>query len=149
MHVARRDYFDQREDLEQIVRISQRWEQATANRNRDAEWKVNRRLDAWLEREVRESRNHRYTQRVRSLSHELAALEQRRHYTRGYNGRGQHDRGHPGRGHYDRGHYARSYPSYHESKARILDELVRLSERQVQRAEANLRYPHRPSFAYR
>lgn len=144
MHVARRDYFDQREDLEQIVRISQRWEQATANRNRDAEWKVNRRLDAWLEREVRESRNQRYTQRVLSLSEELAALEQRRHYARRYNGRGHYDRGHHGRG-----YYARSYRSYYENKARILDELVRLSERQVQRAEANLRYPYRPSFAYR
>jgi len=148
MHVARRDYFDQREDLEQIVRISQRWEQVTANRNRDAQWNINRRLDAWLEREIRESvrepRNQRYTQRVRVLSHELTALEQRRHYTRGYNGRGNH-----GRGHYDRGHAARSYRSYYETKARILNELVRLSERQVQRAEANLRYPYRVSFAHR
>jgi hypothetical protein len=153
MHVARRDYFDQREDLEQIVRISQRWEQATANRNRDAQWNINRRLDAWLEREihesVREPRSQRYTQRVRVLRHELATLEQRRHYTRGYNGRGHYERGHHGRGHYDRGHAARSYRSYYENKARILHELVRLSERQVQRAEANLHYPYRVSLAHR
>jgi hypothetical protein len=148
MHVARRAYFDQREDLEQIASISQRWEQATANRNRDAQWNINRRLDAWLEREihesVREPRNQRYTQRVRVLKHELATLEQRHHHTRGYNGRG-----HRGRGHYDRGHAARSYRSYYENKARILDELVRLSERQVQRAEANLHYPYRVSLAHR
>ena len=72
-------YFDQRQDLEQIVRIAERWEQATANRDRHAQSKVDRRLDAWLEREIRESirepHNHRYTRRVRALSDELAMLE--------------------------------------------------------------------------
>lgn len=140
MHVARRAYFDQRKDLEQIVKISERWDQATANRNREAQWKVNRRLDAWLEREIRESvrepRSRHYTERVRGLSHELAKLERRRHYSRGYQGRGYQGRG----------HYARNY---HQEKASILNELIQLSERQLQRAEANLHYPNRPSFAYR
>lgn len=144
MHVPRRAYSEQREDLEQIVRIRQRWERATAERNRDARWKVNRRLDAWLEREVRESirepHNQRYTQRVRVLSNELVKLERGRYYERGYRGHG--DRG-------DRGHRSHSPRSYHERKAAILNELVRLSERQVRRAEANLHYRYRYSLARR
>lgn len=143
MHVARRDYFDQREDLEQIVRISERWERATAERNADAQWKVNRRLDAWLEREIRESvrepRGQRYQQRIRSLRDELARLERSRYRGHGY-------RGHGNRGHRYRGH---SQGGYLAKKAVILDELVRLSERQVQRAAANLRSPYRLSFARR
>lgn len=141
MHVARRAHSDQREDLDQIVRISQRWERATAERNRDAQWKVNRRLDAWLEREVRESirepHNQRYTQRVRLLSNELVKLERGRYYERSY------------RGHGYRGYRGHSPRSYHERKAAILNELVQLSERQVQRAKANLHYPYRLSVARR
>ena len=143
MLVARRAYSEQREDLEQIVRISQRWEQATAERNRDVQWKVNRRLDAWLEREIRESirepHNQRYTQRVRLLSDELVKLERGRYHERSYRSRGYRGRGY-------RGHSPRSY---HERKAAILRELVHLSERQVRRAEANLHYPYRLSVARR
>jgi len=143
MHVARQDYFDQREDLEQIVRISERWERATAERNSEAQWKVNRRLDAWLDREIRESvrepRGQHYQQRIRSLRDELARLERTRYRGRGY-------RGHGHRGH---GYRGRSQGGYLAKKAVILDELVRLSERQVQRAAANLRYPYRLSFARR
>ncbi|MGB3049733.1 MAG: hypothetical protein WBB42_01955 [Polyangiales bacterium] len=142
-HLARRAYFDEREDLEQIVRISERWERATAERNSDAQWKVNRRLDAWLEREIRESphdpRNQRYTQRVRLLRYELVSLERSRN--RGYV--------HNGRGHNGRGHNARSHGGYFTKKASILNELVRLSERQVQLAEARLHAPYRLSVAYR
>ncbi len=141
--VARQDYFDQREDLEQIVRISERWERVTSERNPDAQWKVNRRLDAWLEREIRESvrepRGQRYQQRLRSLRDELARLERSRYRGRGYRGHG--NRGQRYRGHNQGGYLAK--------KALILDELVRLSERQVQRAAANLHYPHRLSFARR
>jgi hypothetical protein len=133
---ARRAYFDQREDLEQIVRISARWETATANRNRNAQWKVNRRLDAWIEREIRESvrepGNQRYMYRVRQLQSELVSIERSRHR---------------GRGHYERGRHGLG--GYFAKKASILNELVRLSERQVQRARANLRYPYRLSFARR
>ncbi len=130
---ARRAYSDQREDLQQIVRISQRWEQATAERNRDAQWRVNRQLDGWLEREVRESirepQSQRYTQRVRVLRNELVKLERGRYSEHSYRGR--------------------RLGSYHQRKAAILNELVQLSERQVQRAEANLHYPHRLSVARR
>jgi len=148
MHIARQDYFDQREDLEQIVRINERWERATAMRNLDAQWKVNRRLDAWLEREMRESvrepHGQRYQQRLRSLRDELARLERSRY--RGHGNRGHGYRGHGNRGQRYRGH---NQGGYLAKKALILDELVRLSERQVQRAAANLRYPYRLSFARR
>ena len=140
---ARRAYFDQRTDLEQIVRISERWEQASARRDRHAEANVDRRLDAWLEREIRESiaepYNRRYTQRVRQLSGELATLERR----------GHHGRGHHGRGHYGHGQQAKARGGYYGKKARILHELVALSERQVQRARAGIRQPFPMSLAHR
>ena len=145
---GRRAYFDQRQDLEQIVSIATRWERATANHNRHAQANADRQLDAWLAREIRESSreryNYGYAQRVRLLSDELAALEYRKH-----NGNGHHGRGHQGRGHQGRGHQGRDPRGYYENKARILDELVFLSERQVQRAQANVRYPLRLSFAHR
>jgi hypothetical protein len=139
---ARRAYFDQRQDFEQIVRITERWEEATARRDRHAQSKVNRRLDAWLEREIRESvrepRNHGYTRRVRVLSDELAMLERHRRKGNGHNGYG-----------HGRGHQARGHAGYYGKKARILNELVELSERQVHRARANVRYPYQRSFANR
>ena len=155
---ARRRYFDQRQDLEQIVRIAERWEQAAANRDRHAQWKVDRRLDAWLEREIRESirepHYHRYTQRVRLLSDELAKLEQKKHHDRGYRSHGYpshgyRSHGYQGHGYDSRGHEGRGHGGYYRKKARILDELVMLSERQVQRAQANVRDPFLLSFAHR
>ena len=147
-HFARRTYFDQREDLQQIVRISERWARATAEGNPDAQWKVNRRLDAWLEREIRESarepRGQHYQQRIRSLRDELARLERSRYRGHGYRGHGY--RGHGYRKH---GYRKHGQDSYVAKKAVILDELVMLSERQVQRAAANLRYPYQFSFARR
>ena len=141
--LARRAYADQREDLAQIVRISERWERATANRNPDAQWKVNRRLDRWLEREIRESMreagNQRYAHRIRLLRNELASLEGARVYRRGHQGHGRGARGYHGRAH----------GGYFANKARILDELVWLSERQVQIAELRVRAPYRLSFARR
>jgi len=145
---VRRAYFDQRQDLEEINRIAEGWEQATANRDRHAQWKVDRRLDAWLEREIRESirepHNHRYSQRVRMLSDELATLERG-----GHQGRGHYEYGHKGRGHSDHGHRGRDYRGYYGKKARILDELVQLSEGQAHRARAGVRYPFQLSFAHR
>jgi len=127
---AQRAYFDQRQDLEQIVRIAERWEHA------------------WLEREIRESirepHHHRYTQRMRLLSDELARLERKKKHGHGYDGRGYDGRGYERRGYEGRGHRG-----YYRNKARILDELVMLSERQVQHARANVRYPFRLSFAHR
>ncbi|MBW2379608.1 MAG: hypothetical protein JRG70_08670 [Deltaproteobacteria bacterium] len=145
---AQRAYFDQRQDLEQIVRIAERWEHAVASRDRHAQWKIDRRLDAWLEREIRESirepHHHRYTQRMRLLSDELARLERKKKHGHGYDGRGYDGRGYERRGYEGRGHRG-----YYRNKARILDELVMLSERQVQHARANVRYPFRLSFAHR
>ena len=142
-YYARRAYFDQRQDLQQIVAIANRWERATASGDRHAQWKVDQRLDAWLAREIRESsrehHNHRYAQRVRLLSDELASLERRT-----YDGRGHGGYVHQGRGHGGRGRHG-----YYTKKARILEELVGLSERQLERARANIGYPLRPSFAYR
>ena len=142
-YYARRAYFDQQQDLQQIVTIANRWERATASGDRHAQWKVDQRLDAWLAREIRESsrehHNHRYAQRVRLLSDELASLERRT-----YDGRGHGGHAHQGRGHGGRGRHG-----YYTKKARILEELVGLSERQLERARANIGYPLRPSFAYR
>jgi len=150
---TRRAYFDQREDLAQIVRIAERWEHATANRDRHAQSKVDRRLDTWLEREIRESvrepHNYRYTQRVRVLSDELAMLERRGHQGRGHNGHAYKSRGHNGHGYKDRGYYGGVDRGYSAKKARILNELIELSERQVHRAQASMRHPFRLSFAYR
>ena len=153
---ARRAYFDQRTDLEQIVRISERWEQASARRDRHAEANVDRRLDAWLEREIRESiaepYNRRYTQRVRQLSGELATLERRGHHGRGHHGRGHYGHGQQAKGHggyYGHGQQAKAYGGYSGKKARILHELVALSERQVQRARAGIRQPFPMSLAHR
>ena len=150
---VRRAYFDQRQDLEQIIRIAERWEQATANRDRHAQWKVDRRLDAWLAREIRESirepHNHHYTHRVRLLGDELAMLERRKSRGHGYYDRGYHGQRHHGREYYGRGHQGRGHHGYYGKKARILDELVQLSQRQVHRAEDSMRYPFRLSFAYR
>jgi hypothetical protein len=145
---TRRAYFDQRQDLEQIVQIAEGWEQATANRSPHAQWKVDRRLDAWLEREIRESirepSNHRYTERVRILSDELAMLERRRH-----NGRGHYEGGHQERGHHGHARRGHGQRGYYGDKARILDELVALSEQQVHRARAGVRYPFQMLYAYR
>jgi hypothetical protein len=160
MHDARRAYFDERQDLEQIVSIVNQWERATANRNRHAQSKADRRLDAWLDREIRESvrepYNHRYTQRVRALSDQLVKLERRGQHGRGYQDRGHHGYGHGhghghghGYGYGGQSHYARGPHAYHAKKARILNELVELSERQVHRAQVRLQRPYPMSFAYR
>jgi hypothetical protein len=146
----RRAYYEEREELQQIIGISERWERATASRDREAQWIADRQITAWLEREIRESARDPYTQRFRMLGDELATLEQSKHRSYGHHDR--YDRHHYGRekyasayhrhGHYDRG-------GYYGKKSRILNELVALSERQVRRAEAGLRYPVALSFARR
>lgn len=155
-HDLRRAYLDQREDLQQIVRISKRWERATASRDREAQWNVDRRLDAWVAREIRESvrepHNQRYSHRIRILGDELARLERSKNrryghpgsYDRGHQGRARHDRGHGGSGHYGSGNHG-----YHRKKASLLNEFVTLSQRQLRRAEAGVRYPVELSFARR
>lgn len=153
MRAARRDYFDQREDLEQIARITERWHRATANRNRDAQWNVNRRLDAWLDREIRESvrerKQHGHAQRLSTLRHELQTLERRWSIDQRYYSRGRYSRGYYSRGRYGRGQHASSQRAYFARKAEILDTLVKLSERQLVRAEARLNRSNRVSYVYR
>jgi hypothetical protein len=133
---ARENLYDQERDLEQIVRIANRWEQASANNNPYALRKIERRLDDWMEREIIESRHdprdRSYVHRLQKLRRELAANE-------GWYG---HGRGHA------RG-YGRGWRRNQAYKASILNELVELSERQVYRARARVRHPVRFSFAYR
>lgn len=139
---ARQNLHDQQRDLEQIVRIASRWDQASANNNPHALRKVERRLDDWIEREIVESRHdprdQSYVHRLRKLRRELAATERSYGYGHGYG----HGRGH-GRG------YGRGWRRNQAYKASILSELVELSERQVYRAQARVRHPVRFSVAYR
>ncbi len=149
-----RDYRDQRQDLEQIRRIAWRWERAVSYGDYPAIRIADARLDAWLEREIYESMHEpyseRYTQRIRALSEELAFLEKRvgrvshgQYGHRGYKkGRG-HAKGHA------YGYGRQRVDFYFQEKARILDALVRLSERQVRRAQANLDRPVFRSYVYR
>ena len=132
---ARQNVREQEQDLERIVRIANRWNQATANRNPHAQRKAELRLDSWIEREIIESRHEpydkNYVRRLRTLRRELNASDGWYAY-----GRGWHV-------------YGRGWHRNNAYKARILDELIELSERQVYRAHARLRHPGRFAVAYR
>ena len=147
-----RDYHNQRQDLAQIVAISNQWERATANRDWYTQSVADRRLNAWLEREIRESSrelyNDRYAYRLTVLRHELALLERQASYGRGHGADYKQKRGRGHGAHHEakRGH---GPPVYYVEKAQIFDELIGLSERQLQRAQARVRYPIQMSFAYR
>jgi len=112
----------------QIISIAAHWKQATAYRDRHGQWLADRRLDAWLDREIRESVRHpygqRYAMRLRAINGELIALERRPH-----RGHGRH--------------------GYHARKGRILDELVELSAWQARRSRHRGSHSIRMSFAYR
>jgi hypothetical protein len=152
-HDPRRDYQNQRQDLAQIRSIAKRWERAVSYGDYPRIRTADARLDAWLDREIRESTRDpygdRYTQPLRAISDQLAYLEKR-------DGRGHaygHGRGHAkgnayghSRGH-GRGHAQGNF--YFEEKSRIFDQLIRLSERQVQRARANFERPVMWSYGYR
>jgi len=147
-----RDFYRQRQDLAQIVAISDQWERGIANRDRYTQSVADRRLDAWLEREIRESvrepYNDRYAYRLTVLRDELALLERQASRGRGHDAcyEGKHGRGHDAHHEAKRGHGSRVY---YVEKAQIFDELIDLSERQLQRAQARIRYPIRTSLAYR
>ncbi|HSN82487.1 MAG TPA: hypothetical protein VLS88_07930 [Polyangiales bacterium] len=125
VYQPRRSFAPNDRDARQIISIAAHWKQATANRDRHGQWLADRRLDAWLDREIRESvrhpYDHRYAMRLRALNSELITLERRPH-----------------RGHGRHGYYAR--------KSRILDELVELSAWQARRTRHR---SIRMSFAYR
>jgi hypothetical protein len=113
-------------DFLQIADITAQWKRAVATHDRRGQWTADRRLDAWLSREIRESvrhpYDHRYATRLRALNNQLIRLER------------QHRGG-------IRGYYPR--------KARILDELVDLSAWQAKRARGHDRSSFRLSFAVR
>lgn len=119
---------DERRDLRQIVNISRAWRRAVVTRDHYGQAMTDRRLEAWLDRELYDARrdhhDHHYVRRLRELRRELDALNW--HFHSGYAGR--HD-------------YAR--------KSRILDHLVELSERQVYRAQRYDRYLRHASYAIR
>lgn len=153
----RRDYYDQRQDLEQIRRIARRWERAVSYRDYPAMRIADARLSSWLDREIYEATHgphgERYAQRLRAISDELAYLDKRAHRGHGHGNHytcnhGPTYSGHPGRGH-GHAHGRAKARFYSDDKARIFDELIRLSERQVRRAQANLDRPVMWSYAYR
>ncbi len=117
---------DERRDLRQIVDISRAWRRATISRDYYWQMMIDRRLEAWIERELYEARrdhHHRhYARLIRDLRRELADLNWRF-----------------ASGHARRHHYAR--------KSEILNHLVELSERQVYLARAYTRPPTRFSYA--
>ena len=125
---ARRNLHQQRRDHEEIVHIANRWEQATAHRHPHAQHKLERRAIAWIEREIAEPSNARGNghdiQRLRALRHELTMS------------RGGHA-------------YRHRRHRHNVRKARIFDELVLLSERQMRRAEIRVRRTMQVAFARR
>lgn len=147
-----RAYFEERQDLEEIIRIARGWDRAAANGNRHAELVFDRRLDAWLDRELREAlrapRDHRYAMQIRALSQQLAALDRRPHDGHGYGHGYGHGHGH-GHDHVSHRGECRSAGGYYERKAMIIDQLVELSEQQARSAYAVIHRPIRMSFAHR
>ena len=103
----------ERRNLEQILDISYAWRRATAARDPYAQSMVNRRLETWIDRELRQAwrdpNDRAYGRRVREIGIELDSLSWRF-----------------SRGRARRHHYVR--------QSRLLDELVALSELQVRRA---------------
>ena len=125
---ARYELHEQRRDHDQLVRLVNRWDEASAYGNPHAKRNVERRVDAWIEREIAESSqrrgNGRYVLRLHELRRELWTTH----------------RWHP------RGHARHRHQAH---KARVLDELVFVSENQLRRMRARVR-AHRPiAFAYR
>lgn len=119
---------EQKRDLRQIRDISRAWHHATARRSRYERSLVDQRLDAWLERELRETARRGSDPYVRhrlyELSRQLDALRWR-----------------AANGLHRRHDYRR--------KARILNELVRISETEVRRARERVPRDVRRSFALR
>lgn len=119
---------EQKRDLRQIRDISRAWHHATVRRSHYEQQLVDRRLAVWLERELRDSRrpgsDPYLHDRLYELSRQLDALHWR--VARGVHRR--HD---------------------YRRKARILDELVLISETEVQRARERVPYDVRWSLALR
>lgn len=128
-HKSKANYqlHDERRDLRQIVDISRAWRRAMITRDYYGRAMADRRLDAWIARELYEARRdhyrrHHYARQIRSLSLQLDELNWR--FASGYARR--HD-------------FAR--------KTEILNRLVELSERQVYHARGYFRPATRLSYA--
>ena len=128
MDEARRDLLEQERDHEEIVRIADRWRRATYEGNPHLQRNAERRAHAWIEREISESRHERdhglYVHRLHSLRRELR-------FSQGWHG------------------YGRGRHRLNAHKARVFDELVELSNRQVRRARARVRDQGHRAYAYR
>jgi hypothetical protein len=125
---ARRELRDAQRDYDEISRIADRWALATRHRDLHAQRDAERRADLWIAHEIQESRakpgHDRYLQRLHALRGELRA----RHGGHAYGRRAQ-------------GSVAQ--------KARVLGDLVELSEHQLRRAGMRARGSMRLAFAYR
>ena len=111
---ARYELYEARRVHDDIVRLTRRWRQVTSYGHRHAQRKVERRIDGWIAREIAESNrwgdHGRHVHRLHALRHELRFSHRGRAY----------------------GRHARRVDAH---KARVLDELVVLSERRLYRAE--------------
>jgi hypothetical protein len=120
--------YEQQRHHDEIVRITDRWTRATQDGNPRARRNAEGRAEAWIDREIEKSNQKpdhgRYVQRLHSLRRELRA-------SRGpyVSGRGRH--------------------RFDAHKAKVLGELVELSERQVQHAKARARGQVHVALAYR
>jgi hypothetical protein len=125
---ARRALYDAQRDHQEIVRIVDRWTRATHYRDPHAQRAAERRAHAWIQIEIEESSarpdNRRYVHRLHALRRQLLVA-------------------HPGHG------YGRRGSRLYVQKARVFRELVELSGRQVQLAQARARGPLHMAFAYR
>jgi hypothetical protein len=125
---ARRELYEEKRDHQEIVGIANRWTQAIRERNAHAQRNAERRIQAWIDREIAESSrkpdNGRYVYRLYALRRELS-------------------------GGYGRHRYGRRSHLFDARKAHVIGELVNLSERQVRRAHARARNQMHMAFAYR
>lgn len=127
---ARRALYEQQRDHDEIVRIRNRWQEATYQGNPVAQRNAERRAHEWIDREIAESRHSydrgHYVNRLHALRRELRVSHAWP----------------PSRG---RGHGFRAYAR----KVEIFDELVMLSAREVHRALAEVRGGTHQVFARR
>ena len=134
----RRHVEAQRRDHQELVRITRRWREAKHYRDPRAKRHAERRADAWISREIAESKglpgHGRYVVRLHALRRELNAYDRGR-------GRGYHA--------YDRGHGGGYYTQHRPYEGRVFRELVQLSEGQLLRTESRARRHMNLAFSYR
>lgn len=129
---ALRNLRDDRRDLQELVSISAEWKRAVRRQSKRAQAAADRRLHAWLYREIEESRREspRDLAKTRAIARELRQIDWRFRYN-----------------------YAR--PGHYAKKRQLLNELVQQAKFEVERdyrhVQATNRYArsHRPvSYVY-